>query len=211
MGTSLTRLPPIRISPSLGSRSPAIMRRFVVLPQPDGPSSVTNAPSGISSVVRCTAVKLPKRLTMSCRVTALIAVSYVARPRGAADTQFRNCVTKAVTTALALSLCEPDRSVAALHAAEGLGPLGLVAVPVGRIGEGERCERAGRIIGRQGRDLVAQIDLGPVERGRIVLPFGHGDGGLGRQHEVQEFLAGLDRAALEHMRSFLPGKLPGAS
>src|SRR6056297_972530 len=72
MGTTLTRLPPIRISPSVGSSSPAIIRRLVVLPQPDGPSSVTNAPSAISSEDWCTAVKLPKRLTMLFRVTALI-------------------------------------------------------------------------------------------------------------------------------------------
>src|SRR6056297_3751944 len=72
MGTSLTRLPPIRISPSVGSRRPAIMRRLVVLPQPDGPRSVTNAPSGISSDERCTAVNVPKRLTMLFKVTELI-------------------------------------------------------------------------------------------------------------------------------------------
>src|SRR6056297_243494 len=72
MGTSLTRLPPIRISPSVGSSRPAIMRRLVVFPQPDGPRSVTNAPSGISSDERCTAVKVPNRLTMLFKVTELI-------------------------------------------------------------------------------------------------------------------------------------------
>ena len=36
-GKPTTFSPPIRISPSVGSSCPAIMRRIVVLPQPDGP------------------------------------------------------------------------------------------------------------------------------------------------------------------------------
>ena len=41
----LTTLSPILISPVVGFSKPAIMRSIVVLPQPDGPSSVTNSPS----------------------------------------------------------------------------------------------------------------------------------------------------------------------
>jgi hypothetical protein len=37
--------PSIRISPEVGSSSPAIMRSVVVLPQPEGPSSMKNSPS----------------------------------------------------------------------------------------------------------------------------------------------------------------------
>ena len=39
---------PKRISPSSSSQKPAIMRSSVVLPQPDGPSSVKNSPSPTS-------------------------------------------------------------------------------------------------------------------------------------------------------------------
>ena len=45
---SNTTLSPIVILPSVGVSSPAIIRRIVVLPQPDGPSNVMNELSGIS-------------------------------------------------------------------------------------------------------------------------------------------------------------------
>ena len=41
----VTSRPPIRMRPSLGSSRPAIMRSVVVLPQPEGPSSVTSVPA----------------------------------------------------------------------------------------------------------------------------------------------------------------------
>ena len=41
---SLTRLPPITTSPLVTSSSPAIMRRRVDFPQPDGPTKTTNSP-----------------------------------------------------------------------------------------------------------------------------------------------------------------------
>jgi hypothetical protein len=37
-GRPTTSSPPIRMTPAVGSSWPAIMRRIVVLPQPDGPS-----------------------------------------------------------------------------------------------------------------------------------------------------------------------------
>ena len=40
-GTSLTRRSPIRSSPPLISSSPAIIRRVVDLPQPEGPSKIS--------------------------------------------------------------------------------------------------------------------------------------------------------------------------
>jgi hypothetical protein len=88
---------------------------------------------------RCTAVKSPKRFTMSLRSTALTRSSRKSGPaarRGAGA-----------------------GSVALLDAAEGLRPFLLVAVPVGRIGEGQPGQRAGRVEGRQRRDLLAEIDL----------------------------------------------------
>ena len=47
-GTSLTTRPPITISPSVISSSPAIMRSRVDLPQPDGPTRTMNSPSSMS-------------------------------------------------------------------------------------------------------------------------------------------------------------------
>src|SRR5471032_14716 len=40
-------LSPTRISPSVGSTKPAINRKVVVLPQPDGPSRQTRVPCSI--------------------------------------------------------------------------------------------------------------------------------------------------------------------
>jgi hypothetical protein len=40
-----TSRPPILICPDVGSSSPAIRRRVVVLPHPEGPSSVVRVPA----------------------------------------------------------------------------------------------------------------------------------------------------------------------
>ena len=42
-GTSLTTSPSTAISPSVISSSPAIIRKVVDLPQPEGPTSTTNS------------------------------------------------------------------------------------------------------------------------------------------------------------------------
>ena len=44
-GTSLTTRPSMLISPPVIDSSPAIIRKVVDLPQPDGPSSTMNSPS----------------------------------------------------------------------------------------------------------------------------------------------------------------------
>src|SRR5690349_12638245 len=60
------RLPPNAIEPESSSQKPAIIRSSVVLPQPEGPSSVKNSPSRISSETSRTAGTEPKdRLTRS--------------------------------------------------------------------------------------------------------------------------------------------------
>ena len=43
-GISLTIRPPMRISPAVMSARPAIIRKAVVLPQPDGPTRTKNYP-----------------------------------------------------------------------------------------------------------------------------------------------------------------------
>src|SRR5690606_32876764 len=47
-GTLVTSRPFSSIRPEVTASSPAIMRSVVVLPQPEGPSSVKNSPSWIS-------------------------------------------------------------------------------------------------------------------------------------------------------------------
>ena len=51
--------PSISMVPSLGGMKPAIMRKVVVLPQPDGPSSDTNSPGCSSSEKSATASTAP--------------------------------------------------------------------------------------------------------------------------------------------------------
>ena len=45
------RLPSKNTSPLVGSRKPAIMRRVVVFPQPEGPRKVTNSLSFMSRLM----------------------------------------------------------------------------------------------------------------------------------------------------------------
>ena len=59
---SLTRTPPIRISPDVTSSSPAIILSSVLLPQPDGPTSTTNSPFSIARSTPCSTPTLPKSL-----------------------------------------------------------------------------------------------------------------------------------------------------
>src|SRR5262245_19207037 len=58
-GSVSMRLPPKRICPAVRSAKPAIVRSSVVLPQPEGPSSVKNSPSAISSDTSSTARTVP--------------------------------------------------------------------------------------------------------------------------------------------------------
>ena len=57
--TSLTILPAIDAVPLVMVSSPAIMRSSVDLPQPDGPSSTVNEPSGMASDTPFTASTPP--------------------------------------------------------------------------------------------------------------------------------------------------------
>src|SRR5712692_2485854 len=67
-----TSCPPSRMRPSVGSSRPAIIRRVVVLPQPDGPSITKKAPSSIAKLESLTATKSPKALRrFSMRISAI--------------------------------------------------------------------------------------------------------------------------------------------
>src|SRR5882757_8003998 len=53
---------PTWISPAVGSRKPAISRKVVVLPQPEGPSRQTSCPWSIRSETLSTTASSKKRL-----------------------------------------------------------------------------------------------------------------------------------------------------
>src|SRR5215469_678727 len=59
-GSVSTRLSPKLIWPASSSAKPAMSRNRVVLPQPEGPSSVKNSPSSILSAISRTARTDPK-------------------------------------------------------------------------------------------------------------------------------------------------------
>src|SRR6185503_11410809 len=69
-GISLTTSPPINKSPLVCCSSPQMMRRNVVLPQPEGPSNTMNSPSGTASEMPLTAGTSPNFLTISFVNTA---------------------------------------------------------------------------------------------------------------------------------------------
>ena len=78
-GRWLTSSPSMSISPEVGSSSPAIMRSVVVLPQPDGPSSMKNSPSPIVKDDPFTAVKDPKSLRRLRMTISAMAIPENAR------------------------------------------------------------------------------------------------------------------------------------
>jgi hypothetical protein len=67
----VTSSPPRRISPEVGSSRPAIMRKVVVLPQPEGPRSTKKLPSSMVRLLSRTGTKSPDDL---CRLVSRIWV-----------------------------------------------------------------------------------------------------------------------------------------
>src|SRR5205807_57822 len=55
----LTTWPPMRISPAVGCSRPAIIRRRVVFPDPDGPRKTRNSHSRVSTLTLLTAPSSP--------------------------------------------------------------------------------------------------------------------------------------------------------
>src|SRR5688500_244715 len=65
------------------SSRPAIIRRAVDFPQPDGPTKTTNSPSGMSKFILSTATtSSPKTLVTSSRVTSAIPLPPSVPPDG---------------------------------------------------------------------------------------------------------------------------------
>src|SRR5262249_9925971 len=80
-GTFVTRWPSMAISPLSGIRKPPTRLSSVVLPQPDGPSSVISSPRRTSSETASSAATLPKRLVTPSRSTSIFSPP-VARVAG---------------------------------------------------------------------------------------------------------------------------------
>src|SRR6266540_5537566 len=68
---SVTTRSPMVISPPVTSSRPAIIRRTVVLPQPDGPTRTMNSPLWISSETSHTACTPPGNSLLTCSRTIL--------------------------------------------------------------------------------------------------------------------------------------------
>src|SRR5215210_5340310 len=65
------------------SSRPAIIRRAVDFPQPEGPTKTTNSPSGISKLILSTATtSSPKTLVTSSNVTSAIPLPPSVLPNG---------------------------------------------------------------------------------------------------------------------------------
>src|SRR3954470_21100917 len=77
-GTSVMSWPTTWKGQESGISKPAIMRRLVVLPQPDGPSSEKNSPALMSSVTASTATTLPSNVLVT--FLRLIAADVIHAP-----------------------------------------------------------------------------------------------------------------------------------
>src|SRR5262245_18816457 len=106
----------MRISPASGCSKPAMRRRQVVLPEPDGPSMAKNSPAAIARSTPSTARTAPK-----WRVTPAIATAAVA----AAPAEETRRASSIASAAEALSAAAEDGEVVGdpaivWHAAVGL-------------------------------------------------------------------------------------------
>src|SRR5438552_8704453 len=97
-GRSATSRPPMRIDPDVGDSSPATMRKSVVLPQPDGPSSTRNSPSLVAKSTPSTARTAPSKCFTSDRT------SRVATPPLLAGAAYQPLVTPLLEDGLDLRL-----------------------------------------------------------------------------------------------------------
>src|SRR5437762_11627902 len=86
-GNSLITVSSIRTRPEVMLSSPATMRRVVVLPQPEGPTSTTNSLSWISRFTSMTAWT-SSYILLRPRMTTLAICLSLYRPGDAGDVMF---------------------------------------------------------------------------------------------------------------------------
>src|SRR4029077_5851376 len=78
-GNAVTSSPSSRMRPEDGSSSPAIIRKVVVLPQPDGPRMTKNEPGSTVKLMPLTAENDPKVLaTDSSLISAMALIRKMA-------------------------------------------------------------------------------------------------------------------------------------
>src|SRR5262249_18677531 len=85
-GSNVTRAPSISTSPSVGTAKPAMQASVVVLPEPEGPSSVRNSPARAVSVMSSTARVAPKVFTSPWRLTSAPLDDRSLRPHVSIET-----------------------------------------------------------------------------------------------------------------------------
>src|SRR5262249_17177909 len=132
-GTSLTTSPPIVMSPSVMSSSPALIRSVVDLPQPDGPTRTTNSCSPISRSMPRTSSTSSWRCTLVRRV----GLAMTSTRRGAGG-EAGNVVIHQE------SVDDQRRCCAEQRAGHDLTPVEHVALDQG----GEDADRHHELIGR---------------------------------------------------------------
>src|SRR6185437_6615960 len=147
------------------STSPAIERRIVVFPHPDGPRSVTKLPLAMLSEKSRTATNLPYEMSILLNSTAACCREWSPRTSGASSP------ARIAPAATGRGICDV---LSRLSRTFGdpiplLGPGVFVLRPVDRVGEGQRLHRSGRVVGRQRLDLLGHFHLGRIERRGIVL------------------------------------------
>src|SRR2546421_9336370 len=76
----VTSSSPIRICPCVAISSPAIRRNVVVLPQPEGPSSVMSVPGSMVKEISFTARTVPYCFTTERNSTEARAVCFIPIP-----------------------------------------------------------------------------------------------------------------------------------
>ena len=89
---SATTRPPMVMTPSVGAISPATICSVVVLPHPDGPSSVTNSPSATVRSTPRTATASPYRFVTPASVTSAM---HYGSARISGGTIFSNSISSA--------------------------------------------------------------------------------------------------------------------
>ena len=125
--------------PPVGSTRPATMRRIVVLPQPDGPSSETNSPSAI--------------------VQRDVLHDHDARHRTCPDRSSVKALMRASPVPSARRFCPPPMRSARDFALPAPRPVGQCSW---RLISGSRNQELleGLAVGNDLRDLVGQLHLG---------------------------------------------------
>jgi hypothetical protein len=83
-GTDEMSLPSTRTDPLSANSKPAAMRRAVVFPQPDGPSSATSSPGAMSRENPSRALVVPNDRLRFCSTTLVPRVPSVCRVPSAA-------------------------------------------------------------------------------------------------------------------------------